>query len=60
MQEKLIEIIVALLEPMQKRRAEFSGNEDYIIKVIRDGAVKANIVANKTLRDAKEFMKQLY
>lgn len=58
--KKLIEIIVALLEPMQKRRAEFAGNEDHILSVIREGAKRANVIANKTLLDAKEFMKQIY
>ena len=58
--KKLIEIILALLEPMQKRRKELIGNEDYILSVIREGAKKANIIANITLRDAKEAMKQLY
>ncbi len=58
--KKLIEVIVALLEPMQKRRKEFSGDQRYILSVIRDGAERANIIANKTLRDAKEFLKQVY
>ncbi|MCX7120191.1 MAG: tryptophan--tRNA ligase [Gammaproteobacteria bacterium] len=58
--KKLIEIIIALLEPMQKRRKEFSGNEDHILSVLREGATKANIVANQTLLEAKAFMKQIY
>ena len=58
--KKLIEIIIALLEPMQKRRAEFAGNEDHLLSVIRNGAERANKIANKTLHDAKEFMKQVY
>ncbi len=58
--KKLIEIIIALLEPMQKRRAEFIGNEDHLLSVIRKGASIANSVANKTLHDAKMFMKQVY
>lgn len=58
--KKLIECIIALLEPMQKRRAEFSDDKNYILSVIREGAQKANEVANKTLRDAKEYIKQIY
>lgn len=58
--KKLIEVIVALLEPMQKRRNEFSNHPDFILKVIRDGAEKANEIANKTLHDAKTFMKQVF
>lgn len=58
--KKLIESILALLEPMQKRRAELVGNEDHLLSVIRAGADKANAVANKTLHDAKEWMRQVY
>ena len=58
--KKLIEVIVALLAPMQKRRKEYLGNEDYILKVIRAGAIKANTIANKTLRDVKTLIKQSY
>lgn len=58
--KKLIESILMLLEPMQKRRKEYLGNEDYILSVLRKGAATANAVADKTLHDAKEFMKQVY
>src|SRR3990167_5513365 len=58
--KKLIEIIVALLEPMQKRRAEYANDKTHILSVIRKGAETANQIANKTLQDAKEFMKQIY
>ena len=58
--KKLIEIIVALLEPMHQRRKEYSGNDDYIISVLRDGAESANVTAQKTLFDAKAFIKQLF
>ncbi len=58
--KKLIDSIVALLEPMHQRRKEFLGNDDYILSVIRDGAVRANEIANQTLRDAKEWMKQVF
>ena len=58
--KKLIEIIIALLEPMQKRRKEFSGHDDQLIAVIQEGAIRANRVAEKTLREAKEFMQQVF
>ena len=58
--KKLVEVILSLLEPMQKRRAEFSGNEDYILSVIRSGAEKANQLADKTLKETKAFMKQVF
>ena len=58
--KKLIEIIIALLEPMQKRRQALIGNDDYILSVIREGAVKANAVANETLRKVKRWIEQVY
>lgn len=58
--KKLIEVIVTFLEPIQKRRAAFSKDKNYILSVIQKGAEKANKVANKTLRDAKEAIKQLF
>lgn len=58
--KKLIESIVALLEPMQKRRAEYTNDKTHVLSVIQKGAETANHIANKTLHDAKEVMKQLY
>jgi tryptophanyl-tRNA synthetase len=58
--KKLIEIIVALIEPMTKRRKEFQGNEDYIVSVLRDGAERANLIAHKTLLDVKALIKQIF
>lgn len=58
--KKLIDCIIALLEPMQKRRAELLNHQDYLLSVIREGAEKANDIANKTLYDAKKRLKQIY
>lgn len=58
--KKLIEIIVALLEPMQKRRADYANDKRLILSVLQKGAEIANQTANKTLHDAKELMKQIY
>ncbi|OGT32511.1 MAG: tryptophan--tRNA ligase [Gammaproteobacteria bacterium RIFCSPHIGHO2_02_FULL_39_13] len=58
--KKLIECIVALLEPMHKHRKELSGSKDFVLHVIREGAEKANEVANKTLCETKEFLRQIF
>lgn len=58
--KKLVEVLVSLLEPMQQRRAKYIGNEDYLLKVIREGAERANRLAEATLKKAKEFMHQTY
>ena len=43
-----------------KNNKIFEQNQDYILSVIRNGAERANAVAEKTLRETKEFMKQIF
>lgn len=58
--KKLAESIISLLEPIHKRRKEYAGNQDYLLSVVRKGSETANIIANQTLHQAKEWMKQIY
>jgi len=58
--KKLVEVLVDLLAPMQKRRAEYADDPQQILTVLRDGAERANAVAEDTLQAVKEVMKQLY
>lgn len=58
--KKLIECILILLEPMQKRRAEYENDPAQILKVIKEGAARANQTATETLRLVKEAVKQIY
>jgi len=44
------EAIVAELEPIQKKIAEYIGNKAYLEDIYKKGSEKANYVANKTLR----------
>lgn len=57
---KLIDVLVALIEPMRTRRLDFEKNLDYVTTVLSEGTAKANQVASETLRRAKEKMQQLY
>ncbi len=57
--KKLIDVLVALLEPMQKRRAAYASDPQQILNVLRDGADRANAVAEDTLKLVKEKMKLL-
>jgi tryptophanyl-tRNA synthetase len=54
----VIDAINELLEPMRARRAELEGpgGDDTVIDIIRQGARKANAVAEETLAMAKEAM----
>lgn len=58
--KQLIEVIVAVLAPMKKRRAELEKDPAYLLSVIRDGKEKANAVADQTLLKAKEYLKQVF
>jgi tryptophanyl-tRNA synthetase len=58
--KKLIEVLVDLLEPMQKRRAQYEQDPQQVLDVLRDGARRANVIAEETLKLVKEAMKQIY
>lgn len=58
--KKLIEVLIALLEPMQKRRRDYEKDPQQLLHVLRDGAERANTVAEETLKLVKDVMKQAY
>lgn len=58
--KKLVEVLVELLSPMQQRRAEYAADPSQVLNVLRDGAARANSVAEETLRLVKDKMAQLY
>ncbi|MBL1217128.1 MAG: tryptophan--tRNA ligase [Planctomycetes bacterium] len=49
--------INTLLEPMRQRRAEYEGQDDRVLDILRDGTARANAVAEETLHRAKQAMK---
>ena len=57
---RLIDVLVAFVDPIRLRRKEYENNLDYVQSVLSKGAEKANIVADNTLLLAKEAMKQRY
>lgn len=57
---RLIEILVALIEPMRQHRLQYEKDSQYVKSVLKEGTAKANDVANATLLLAKEAMKQRY
>ena len=48
------EAVVSVLRPLQERFSDLSGNKDYIDKIIKDNAEKANYYALKTLRKVQK------
>lgn len=58
--KRLIEVLVALIEPIRQRRLQYEKDLHYVKSVLQAGCVKANEVANQTLLLAKEAMRQRY
>jgi tryptophanyl-tRNA synthetase len=58
--KRLIDILVALIEPIRQRRLQYEQDLRYIQTVLQDGVARANVVANETLLLAKEAMRQRY
>jgi len=57
---KLVDVLVELLAPMQVRRAEYAADLHQVQKVLREGADRANAVAQETLLLVKDAIKQVY
>lgn len=57
---KLIDVLVALIEPLQNERLKLEKDLHYVKKVLQEGCDRANKVANETLLLAKEAMHQRY
>ncbi len=58
--KRLIEVLVNLIEPIRQRRLVFEKDPALVLNVLREGAERANAVANQTLAFAKEAMRQNY
>lgn len=57
---KLVEVLVALIEPIRQRRQVFEKDPGQVLKVLREGTARANTVAEETLMMVKRAMKQDY
>lgn len=57
---KLIDVLVALIEPMRQKRLQYEKDLHYVASVLREGTERANKVANVTCQLAKEAMHQRY
>lgn len=58
--KRLIEVLVALIEPIRQRRMVYENDPGQVLAVLREGTEKANQVANETWQLAKAAMKQDY
>lgn len=58
--KKLVEVIVNLVEPIRQKRLKFEKEPQYVLQVLKQGAEKANKIAEETRLLAKEAMQQNY
>jgi tryptophanyl-tRNA synthetase len=58
--KNLIDVLVALLEPMRQRRLQYENDLHHVKSLLQEGTAKANETANATLILAKEAMRQRY
>jgi tryptophanyl-tRNA synthetase len=56
--KKLVDVLIALIEPMQKRRKDYEKDPGYVFQVLSEGTIRANAVAEETLLLAKRALKQ--
>jgi len=57
---KLIDVLVALIEPIRQRRQTYEKDPAQVLQVLKEGTARANAVAEETLYLAKKAMKQDY
>jgi tryptophanyl-tRNA synthetase len=56
LKKQLAEDIIKVVSPIGERIKEISANDDYLKRVVNEGAEKARVSAQKTLRDVREAM----
>lgn len=56
LKKQLAEDILAITRPIREHIMELRGNDEYIGKVLREGAERARYYASQTLREAREVM----
>jgi tryptophanyl-tRNA synthetase len=58
--KKLVEVLVALIDPIRLRRAPFEKDPKQVLEILRQGTAQANLIAEETLWLVKRAMKQDY
>ncbi len=56
LKKQLAEDIIKTISPIRERIKDISSNEAYLSKVVKEGAEKARVSANKTLSEVREIM----
>ena len=58
--KRLIEVLLEFLQPIQARRAVYEKDLHQVENILKEGAERANAIAQETLRLVKTVMKQNY
>jgi tryptophanyl-tRNA synthetase len=56
LKEVLAETIISVLAPIQERRKKLAADREYIEKVMKDGAEKAQKIATQNMKEIKEMI----
>ena len=56
MKKQIAQDMIGIISPIREQIIDIRSNEKYIKEVVSDGASKARISANETLRDVREIM----
>jgi tryptophanyl-tRNA synthetase len=57
---ELIEVLIALTQPIRQRRRDYEKEPNEVLKILKQGTERANALAEATLIKAKKAMKQDY
>lgn len=58
--KRLIDVLVDLIEPIRQRRLVYEQDPAQVLAILREGTGRANVVAEETLKLAKQAMQQDY
>lgn len=58
--KRLISVLQGVLDPIRARRAEFEKNPEEIMRILREGSERAQLVAAETLKEVKKAMRLDY
>lgn len=54
--KELSALLIEKILPIGKEIKKFKSNKDFLIKILENGKIKANLVANKNLKEIKEIV----
>ena len=54
--DELSDLIISIVCPIGKKISKFKKDKPYLIKVLKEGASKANLIAENNLKEVKEIV----